>query len=73
MHRFVPEEKSLVTKLTEKLGRLLLQLAVFFTFISIVPIILLIIYNIIMGFYMRALILCGILLAFIKANKNIQG
>lgn len=66
-------EPSLMQRLLNKLGRILLQLAVMLTFIGIVPVIILVYISIYQERYLDTIFLCGSLLTLIKANKMIQG
>lgn len=73
MPRIQMVEPSLMQRLLNKLGRILLQLAVMLTFIGIVPVIILVYISIYQERYLDTILLCGSLLTLIKANKMIQG
>lgn len=74
MHRIKQAEKpKLIERLLNSLAKFILQLTVTLTFLGIVPLIVLVYVNIIKGYYITALVLCGILLSLIKANKTVQG
>ena len=73
MPRYIKEVNTpWYTTLTNALGRIILQLIVFITFIGILPITVLIFYKVFVGDYLEALVNCGILLSIIKANKSVQ-
>lgn len=74
MHRTrMKVEENLATKILNKLGRLILQLAVMLTFLGIVPVIILLYISIYKELYLDTIFLSGALLTLIKANKMIQG
>lgn len=74
MHRTrMKVEENLATKILNKLGRLILQLAVMLTFLGIVPVIILLYISIYKELYLDTMFLSGALLTLIKANKMIQG
>lgn len=73
MHRVKQVERTLIERILNSLGKFLIQLAVTLTFLGIVPVIILIFATLIKGYYVNSLVLCGILLTLIKANKMIQG
>lgn len=74
MHRTrMKVEENLATKILNKLGRLILQLAVMLTFLGIVPVIILLYISIYKEMYLDTIFLSGALLTLIKANKMIQG
>lgn len=73
MRRKTTLEEPFLKRAISKIGIFLLQLAVMLTFLGIVPVIFLIYFSIYNSRYIEAILLCGILLTLIKANKMIQG